>query len=509
MLRRIALWLILATFVALTLSGQMAAAADAYKPFSGVKSTWHDGFDRFDYLMDDETLAIRPDQRGEGEGFGIKEPPLGKHRCVVIVPREPAPGHPWSWRGCYWDHEPQAEVALLGRGFHVAHISASANLKPGKTWDAWYAFLTREHGLSKKPAFIGMSRGGEYAYTWATAHPESVACIYADNPAITPEAIGKLGDLARTDVPLLHICGEIDPLLPRHSATVEAIYRQLGGRISVMIKEGAGHHPHSLHNPSPIADFMAQAVQKSAPVAPTWVGPKYVRTSFYAPAGSYRDFPREGRAITCRGPAFEPCYDRYAFTVGGVDGTITIVVPTTPAPGKPWIFRADFADAASAIDLGLVASGFHIVTGPVPFNADGPSREHWDTVYKWLTAHGFSRKPALAGVGGAAGEAYAWAIANPEKVSCVYGVNPVLRSTMTKVQPMENLEKLAKAGVPLVHYVTSRDPKIENQTRSVKVRYQSFGGTFTVFGPPGADPDPARVKGANAVVDLILKQQAR
>jgi hypothetical protein len=29
----------------------------------------------------------------------------------------------------------------------------------------WYAFLTEKHGLSRKPAFIGMSRGGEYAYT--------------------------------------------------------------------------------------------------------------------------------------------------------------------------------------------------------------------------------------------------------------------------------------------------------------------------------------------------------
>jgi hypothetical protein len=30
----------------------------------------------------------------------------------------------------------------------------------------------------------------------------------------------------------------------------------------------------------------------------------------------------------------------------------------------------------------------------------------------------------LAGAGGAAGEAYAWAIENPEKVSCIYAENP-------------------------------------------------------------------------------------
>ena len=63
-------------------------------------------------------------------------------------------GNPWSWRGCYWDHQPQTEVELLKRGFHVAYISANASLRPDKTWDAWYTFLTEKHGLSKKPAFV-------------------------------------------------------------------------------------------------------------------------------------------------------------------------------------------------------------------------------------------------------------------------------------------------------------------------------------------------------------------
>ena len=74
----------------------------------------------------------------------------------MVVPKTAAPGYPWSWRGCYWDHEPQAEVELLRRGFHVAFVTPD----PDKTWDAWYAYLTEKHGLSRKPAFIGMSKGG-------------------------------------------------------------------------------------------------------------------------------------------------------------------------------------------------------------------------------------------------------------------------------------------------------------------------------------------------------------
>ena len=54
-----------------------------------------------------------------------------------------------------------------------------------------------------------------------------------------------------------------------------------------------------------------------------------------------------------------------------------------------------------------------------------------------LTDHGLSRKPVMEGAGGAAGEAYAWAVENPDKVSCIYGENPVLRSHMSKKQPLD------------------------------------------------------------------------
>ncbi|HEX2751324.1 MAG TPA: hypothetical protein VHM91_25165, partial [Verrucomicrobiales bacterium] len=148
-------------FTALLLNTSAVRGGEAYVPFDGGKSAWHDGFERYDYMMDEATLAITPFQAPEGEKFGVKDPAKGQRRCIVVVPKQAAEGAPWSWQGCYWDHQPQAEVELLRRGFHVAYISANATLKPGKEWDAWYAFLTEKHGLSKKPAFIGMSRGGE------------------------------------------------------------------------------------------------------------------------------------------------------------------------------------------------------------------------------------------------------------------------------------------------------------------------------------------------------------
>ena len=53
--------------------------------------------------------------------------------------------------------------------------------------------------------------------------------------------------------------------------------------------------------------------------------------------------------------------------------------------------------------------------------------------------HGFSKKPVMEGTGTAAGEAYAWAIENPDKVACIVGRNPALRSLMSKTSPLENL----------------------------------------------------------------------
>src|SRR5207237_7690927 len=97
-----------------------------------------------------------PNKAGADEGNAAKTQVKGPLRCGVVAPKRSAPGNPWSWRGYYFDHEPQAEIELLRRGFHVGFVWCDA----GKPWDAWYKFLTETHGLSKQPAFVGMSRGG-------------------------------------------------------------------------------------------------------------------------------------------------------------------------------------------------------------------------------------------------------------------------------------------------------------------------------------------------------------
>ena len=111
---------------AIVWSSSTAMAADGYVPFEGEKTTWHERFDRYDFIMDDATGAITSMTAPASEvtTFGIdvslKD---GKRRGVVVVPKNTAPGNPWSWQACYWNHQPQTEIELLRRGFHIAFIA--------------------------------------------------------------------------------------------------------------------------------------------------------------------------------------------------------------------------------------------------------------------------------------------------------------------------------------------------------------------------------------------------
>ena len=184
-------------------------AADAHVPFQGEKTTWHEGFGRYDFIMDDATGAITPMTAPANEvtSFGIDETVIGgKRRDVVVVPRKAAPGNPWSWKGCYWNHQPQTEVELLRRGFHVAFLAPDPG-RQGEAWGLWYKFLTENHGLATKSAFVGMSKGGVNAFNWGGVNLDKVACLYNDNPAVYDEDWAKIPEFAKHDIPLLHVVG--------------------------------------------------------------------------------------------------------------------------------------------------------------------------------------------------------------------------------------------------------------------------------------------------------------
>src|SRR5687768_8196139 len=73
--------------------------------------------------------------------------------CLLVLPKTPAEGKPWIWRTEFFGHEPQADIALLKNGFHVAYIDIQnmygAPVAMGHM-DAFHAHLTSKNGLSQK-----------------------------------------------------------------------------------------------------------------------------------------------------------------------------------------------------------------------------------------------------------------------------------------------------------------------------------------------------------------------
>ncbi len=247
-------------------------------PFPGRKSTW-EGFDRYDF-----EVAGKP--------------------AIVVAPKQPLPGRPWAWRGEFFGAFANVDRALLAQGFHIAYLRVPdlfGSPEAVKHWNAFYRELTTQYGFAPKVALIGLSRGGLYCYNWASANPDKVACLYADAPVCDlkswpgehhaapiankarskewekmlraygfksdAEAIAYRGNpldnlkpLAAAGVPLLHVYGDADTVVPweENTGVVAARYRQLGGDIQLIAKPGADHHPHGLPDPKPIVDFIVK-----------------------------------------------------------------------------------------------------------------------------------------------------------------------------------------------------------------------------------------------------------
>jgi len=247
------------------------SATTAGAEFGGKKSEWQ-GFQRFDFVVDGQA-------------------------CRVVAPKTEAEGRPWIWRARFFGHEPQADVALLQEGFHVAYCEVGGlfgNPQAVEHWNAFYQVMTEQHGLGKRPALEGMSRGGLIIYNWAAANPNKVSCIYGDAPVCDfkswPGGKGKgkggggawqqclaayglseadallyklnpvdnLQPLVDAHIPLLHVVGDADDVVPvaENTALIESRYKALGGSIQVIHKPGVGHHPHSLKDPSSIVSFV-------------------------------------------------------------------------------------------------------------------------------------------------------------------------------------------------------------------------------------------------------------
>lgn len=242
--------------------------------------------------------ALFPGKTSDWNGYTKHEFEVGGKLATVVAPKAAAPGKPWVWHGEFFGHKPAPDIALLGKGYHIVSLKVPDMLgSPAavKHWETLHTELTTRYGFAQKPALVGLSRGGLYCYQWAIAHPDRVACIYADAPVCDfkswPGGKGKgkgdpknwsfvlklwnfpdeaaalawkgnpvdqLDKLAPHRIPLLHVFGDADDVVPweENTGLIHQRYTALGGPIELIRKPGIGHHPHGLDDPTPIIDFI-------------------------------------------------------------------------------------------------------------------------------------------------------------------------------------------------------------------------------------------------------------
>lgn len=207
------------------------------------------------------------------------------------------------------------------------------------------------------------------------------------------------------------------------------------------------------------------------------------------------------------------------------DGLSAIVVrPGTAATGHPWFWRTYFFGHEPRIDRELLDRGFHVAWVSVDElygNAEADMR--MGAFYRFATGLGLSPKPTLAGISRGGLPMFNWASENPDKVSALYGDNPVcdIRSwpggkgkgpgspgdwrncmktwgldDMSAMKfdrnPIDRIKPLAAAKVPVLLVLGMADEVVpfEENGGLLAKKYEGLGGPLQVWPKPGQHHHP-------------------
>ena len=220
----------------------------------------------------------------------------------VVFPDKALDGNPWVWRARFPDWHTEMDSMLLSEGFHIAWVNTGNQFgspKAMQTWANFYDFLREKYKLNEKLSLEGVSRGGLFIYNYAIANPEKINCIYAEAPvtdfkywpgkfkhgkgdkeqwallmkaygfknnneakAYTGNPVDKLEPLAKERVPVMHMIGLNDQIVPPQYNTFSFLekYVKLGGIATIVPcteepQELEGHH-FPIQTPRLAADFI-------------------------------------------------------------------------------------------------------------------------------------------------------------------------------------------------------------------------------------------------------------
>ncbi len=205
---------------------------------------------------------------------------VGRAKGFVIVPAKlPTDGsRPWVWYAPTIGGHPNASnewvlKQLLDKGFTVAGVNVGESYgSPAgrKIFSDFYDHVVREYKLDAKANLLAQSRGGLMHYNWAVENPEKVRAIVGIYPVcdlrsypglknaagaygLSPDELEKqlaqhnpidrLANLAKAKVPVLHIHGDSDAVVPleANSKTLADRYAALGGPVHLIVVPKKGH----------------------------------------------------------------------------------------------------------------------------------------------------------------------------------------------------------------------------------------------------------------------------
>ena len=188
-------------------------------------------------------------------------------------------------------------------------------------------------------------------------------------------------------------------------------------------------------------------------------------------------------------------------------------MPKVAAPGKPWVWRTSFPDYHAEVDLELLRNGYHVAhIDCLNMLGSEPALDVMDKFYEQVRQQwGLSGKPALEGVSRGGLHAYRYAARHPERIACIYADTPVMdfkswprkwpgskgdwdlilkhygfadeqAAIDYKGNPVDQLEPLAKAKIPLRHVISLSDKVVppEENTLEAKRRLEKLGHNMEV-----------------------------
>ncbi|MBN1352300.1 prolyl oligopeptidase family serine peptidase [candidate division KSB1 bacterium] len=186
---------------------------------------------------------------------------------------------PWVWYApVIWQKRPDDSMnwtfkKFLDAGIAVAGIDigeSHGSPQGRRIYSAFYRDLVQQRDFSPKACLLPRSRGGLMLYNWAAENAECVACVAGIYPVcdlmtypglkVAGEVYGiaeddlaqqlaqhnpiyRIEPLAKAGVPIFHIHGDEDDLVPleQNSAELARRYRKFGGEMQVLIAKKQGH----------------------------------------------------------------------------------------------------------------------------------------------------------------------------------------------------------------------------------------------------------------------------